>query len=100
MRERLRAQAHAEDGRAVCDPRPEEVILVVQPRVPQLLANILVAAEDENGVEAVRRGAAPRREIDLDELVSLLAHDLAEELRADERTVRYGQDLHGRIVAK
>src|SRR5206468_7812220 len=100
MRERLRAEAHAEERRAIGDPRPEQLVLVVQPGVAQLIADVLVAAEDEDGLEAVRRRAAARREIDLDELVSLLADDLAEELRADERAVRYGQDLHGGIVAE
>src|SRR6266511_2773239 len=66
-----------------------------------LLVDVHLAAEDEHRVVLLER---PRRcrivhERPRRELVTLRAHDVAEELRAHERAVLHGQDPHQKSVA-
>ncbi len=93
MRERLRAEAHAEQRRASVDPAPQRVVLLVQPRMLDLFADVLVAAEHHHRVE-VRRRRALRPDVPLDELVAVFGKNLGEELGACVVRVDDGEDPH------
>src|SRR5262249_55460593 len=74
-------------------PPTQEVVLLLEPGVVGLFAHVHQTAEHEHRVEAVRRRPL-RRQLPLDELLTLPANDLAEELRANERPVGDGEDAH------
>jgi hypothetical protein len=99
VRERLPAEADAEQRLLLGDPAAQELVLVVEPGVVGLLADVHPPAEDEHRVEPVRRRAL-RGQLPLDELVALLADDVAEELRAHERPVGDGEDAHRPTLAR
>ena len=94
MRERLATEADAEQGRAFGDPAPQGVVLLVQPGVLELVTDVLIAAEDDHGVELGRRRHAARADVPFDELVSVLDDHVGEHLRPDVRAVRDGEHAH------
>ena len=96
--ERLPAETHAEERLLLGDPAAEQLVLLVEPGVRRLFADIHAAAEDEHGVETLRRRAL-RRELPLDELVPLRTDDVAEELRPDERAVGECEHAHRLTLA-
>ena len=96
--ERLPAEADAEQRQLGRDPAAQQLVLVVEPGVVRLLADVHAPAEDHHGVEAVRRRAL-HRQLPLDELVPLLAHDLAEPLGADAWAVDEGENAHRPTLA-
>ena len=93
MRERLRAEADPEQRRLLLDPAEKRGVLVSQPRVSALLADVLVAAEHEHGVEAVRR-CSLRADVPLDQLVAVLREDVGEDLGTDVRAMDDREDPH------
>src|SRR5581483_351207 len=86
VRERLAPEADGEERRPRRDEAAQELVLVAEPRMRGLLADVHPPAEDEDGVEAGRRRPL-RRQLPLDELVARLTDGVAEELGADEPTV-------------
>src|SRR6478672_15555 len=91
--ERLRAEADAEEWRLVGDPGAQRVVLLVEPWVLDLLADVLVAAEDHHGVDVARRppltGDVPGQE-----LVPVGLEHVAEELGPRVVAVYHGEDAH------
>ena len=59
-----------------------------------LLADVLVAAEHEDGVVAVCRRRAALHDLPADHIVAVLGAHVGEELRLDEWTVGDGEDAH------
>ena len=98
MGERLGAEADREQRRPVGNPPPEELVLVVEPGMVVLLADVLVASEDENRVE-VAHGLRGRADLPLDELVPFGGDHVAEGLRPNERPMIDGEHAHGRTVS-
>jgi hypothetical protein len=99
VRERLAPEADGEERRPRRDEAAQELVLVAEPRMRGLLADVHPPAEDEDGVEAGRRRPL-RRQLPLDELVARLTDGVAEELGADERAVDEGEDAHAPTVAR
>ena len=92
-RDELRAEADAEQRRAVLEQPFEPPQLGAQPAVPLLLVGVHRAAEDDHGVGAFGRLAAELHR-PLDELVTAVLDRVREDARADARTVGDGEDLH------
>ena len=95
--ERLRTEADREQGHLVGDPAAQELVLVLEPGMLVLLADVLVAAEHEHGVEVTCR-LRGGTDLPLDELVTLGRDDVAEDLRPNERPVIDGEHAHGANV--
>ena len=93
MRQRLGAETDAEQRRSLAHPVPERLVLLVQPRVLHLVAHVLVAAEDHDGVERARRRAL-QADVPLLQFVSVLGDHVGEELGPDERPMGDGEHAH------
>ena len=93
MRQRLGAEADAEQRRALVHPVVERLVLLVQPRVLHLVADVLVAAEHHDGVELARRRAL-QADVPLLQLVAVLGDHVGEELGPHERPVGDGEHAH------
>ena len=93
MRKGLRPEADREERDLLGDELAEQVVLLLEPGVLGLLADVLVPAEDEHGVE---RAGGLRLACDrpFDELVPLGGDHLAEELGSNEPPVRHSQHPH------
>src|SRR3954452_7561742 len=94
VRERLRTQAHAEQRRALGDPAAERLVLLVQPRVLDLLAHVLLAAENEHGVVALSRRSALRADVPRQQVMPFAGDHVTEELGLDERPMRDREHDH------
>ena len=77
----------------VLDPAAERAVFLVQPRMLELLADVLGTAEHEHCVEAVGRCALVA-DVPLDELVAVLGDHVAEHLRPDGRPVDDREHAH------
>ena len=93
MCERLGAEADREERRPRGDESAQQLVLLLEPRVAALFADVLVAAEHERRVK-LAGGARLGSDLPLDELVPALADHLAEELRPNLRPVVDGEDAH------
>src|SRR5262249_41917404 len=92
-----RAEADGEEGRPVVDPAPERRVLLVQPRMLELLADVLLAAEHDHRVDIRGRRRPPRDDVPLEELMAFVDDHVAEELGPAVRSVRDGGARHGAL---
>ncbi len=61
--------------------------------MPQLVADVLVAAEHHHGIER-QRGRAVQADVPLEQLVTVLCDHVGEQLRPNERPMDDGEHTH------
>ncbi len=93
MRERLRAQAHAEERSPLGDEASQRLVLLAQPGMLELLADVLVAAEHQHRIGAVGR-CALQSDVPLHQLVPGADDHVAEQLGPHEWAVNDREHLH------
>ena len=93
-RDELRAEADAEQRRAVVEQALEPAQLRRQPAVALVLVGMHRAAEDDHGVGTLWRRAAELYR-PLDELVPGVLHGVGEDAGTNARAVRDCEDTHG-----
>ncbi len=101
LREQLAAEADAEQRRPPGDELTDQLVFHDEPGMLVLLVDVHVPAEDEERVVRLER---PRRLRVVDdrpllERVPVVARDVGEQLRANQRAVGQRQDPHQKSVA-